>query len=209
MINTLKKYSSLLLLIILVLLGSCCFVLYGLYSAEKQEKERLGSNWQNEVKHSTEAFTQLSLVKGELKDMRPGLDSIRKTLSIKEKNLVKIVTYETYRRIDSVNMIGPVALDTFNRLIKVSGSINCFSTEAIIDLRGTGLKPTDMDVKMVKMNLTNIQVKDSGSTFYYKKRDSTKALRFWPFAKMKFYSKSVSACESQAKMQELIFEKNK
>ena len=175
---------------------------------ERNEKERFENIATQEVRANKEAYTKIVLKNNEIATLKPKLDSALKSNSIKAKQVVKIITYETKIKWDTIKFIEPKALsDSSNLLIELTGVDNCIQTSGLLDLTCTKLSPSDSDVKNIRFSLLNTVVKDKGEVVYYSKRDTTKFLRFWPFARMKYYSKGISDCNGSVKVQEIQFKK--
>lgn len=175
---------------------------------ERKEKERFENIAVQEVKANKEAYTKIVLKNNEIATLKPKLDSALKVNSIKAKQVVKVITYETKIKWDTIKFIEPKPLsDSSNLLFELTGVDNCIQTVGLLDLTNTGLLPTLNDVKNIRFSLLNTIVKDKGEIIYYSKRDTIKFLRFWPFARMKYYSKGVSDCNGSIKMQEISFKK--
>jgi hypothetical protein len=173
---------------------------------EKNERKRFENIAIEEVRANKEAYTKIVLKNKEIATLKPRLDSALKANNIKAKQVVKVIQYETKTVWDTIKFIEPKPLsDSSNLLIELTGVDDCMRTTGLLDLTFTQLAPTSNDVKNIRFSLLNTIVKDKGELVYYKKRDTTKLLRFWPFARMKYYSKGISDCGGQVKMQEIDF----
>jgi hypothetical protein len=188
-----------------------CLIAFGYWAnservKERKEKERINQNYISEVNASKSAYTELNIVKGELKQIKPKFDSILKVNNIKEKQVEKIIIYETKIHWDTLPFNRPEPLnDSSNLLITVAAKDRCFTSEGLIDLTNTSLRPTLDDVHKINFSLYNTTIKDNGYTLYYTKRDTTRWVIIRWFYPKKHYVLQKSDCNGQTNIQEIKF----
>jgi hypothetical protein len=186
-----------------IIIAVCVLVVY--YVRKTKLCTELQNSVSTLVNKTKEDYSQVTLLKSDIENLKDSIETIIKEAGIKKKEIVTVIEYSTAIDYDTIYLKLKDSIRLDSRCLSYTVRGTCFSTDAIVDFTKTSIQVSDSDACKLNVYLENTEIMQKGVILNYSKRDTTKFLKFWPFAKKKFYQKTVDNCNGAVTIEEINF----